>query len=244
MATTTIVTAFISNANNHRDLDTYIELGTKLLVQPVPTVCFIEKDIYFKYFHYKAHTFPQTIFYLFEKTDNYIYIRKEEMSLYNPITDNPGKDTREYMSIQCHKTEWVRMAIEMDPFHTEQFIWVDFGIFHIMDNEDKFRLSLQNIVNNSYNGVRIANCWDLSKHANEYVLMQNVQWFFAGGIFGGDKGNLLSFAALMKTAVNQIITEKKSITWEVNIWYMLYKKHHTLFLPYFASHDCTILDNY
>ena len=166
------------------------------------------------------------------------------MSSFNPITDNPRKDTREYMSIQCHKTEWVRMAIEMDPFHTEQFIWVDFGIFHIMDSEDKFRLSLQNMTNILVDGVRIASCWDLSKHSNESALMQKIHWYFAGGIFGGDKANLLSFAALMKIAVNQIITNKKSITWEVNIWYMLYKKHPTLFLPYSASHDYTILDNY
>ena len=244
MATTTLVTAFISNANKYRGLDTYVTLGTKLLEQSVPTVCFIEKDIYFKHFHYRAHDFPQTIFRLFEKTDNYIYMRKEEMSLFNPITDRPEKDTREYMCIQCHKTEWVRMAIEMDPFHTEQFIWVDFGIFHLLDNADKFRLSLQNIANARYNGVRIANCWDLSNTPEESTLMWQIQWFFAGGIFGGDKENLLTFAQLMKTAVNKIITNQKSLTWEVNIWYILYKKTPSLFLPYFASHDYTLFDNY
>lgn len=244
MATTTIVTAFISNANNYRGIDEYINLGIKLLLQPVPTVCFIEKDIYFQYFHDKAHNFPQTIFRFFEKTDNYIYVRKEEMSLFDPITDNPRKDTVEYMCIQCHKTEWVRMAIELDPFHTEQFIWADFGIFHMMTDEDKFRLSLQNMSKKRYHGVRIAHCWDLSIHSEESKLMQIVHWYFAGSIFGGDKGNLLSFAALMKIAVNQIITDKKSLTWEVNIWYILYKNHITLFLPYVAGHDFTILDNY
>ena len=215
MATTTIVTAFISNSNNHRGLDTYLELGTKLLVQPIPTVCFIEKDIYYNYFHDKAHHFPQTIFRLFENTDNYIYTRKGEMSSFNPITDNPGKDTKEYMSIQCHKTEWVRMAIELDPFHTEQFIWVDFGIFHIINDENKFGLSLQEMVRKPYQGVRIANCWDLSRESDESTLLQKIQWYFAGGIFGGDKENLLTFAQLMKTAVNKIITNKKSLTWEV-----------------------------
>lgn len=244
MATTTIVTAIVSDANSHRGIETYVVLGTKLLLQPIPTVCFIEKDVYFEHFHHKAKHFPQTIFRLFEKTDNYIYVRKEELSSFNPITDNPGKDTREYMCIQCHKTEWVKMAIEMNPFHTEQFIWVDFGIFHMISSEDKFALHLQTMANKRYQGVRMASCWDLSNESKECTLMQKVHWYFAGSIFGGDKGNLLSFAALMKTAVNQMITEKKSLTWEINVWYMLYKNHKTLFLPYFSRHDCTILDNY
>jgi len=41
----TLVTAFMTNVNqiDFRSHEKYIELGKKLLSQPIPTVCFIEK---------------------------------------------------------------------------------------------------------------------------------------------------------------------------------------------------------
>ena len=244
MATTTIVTAFISNANSARSIDEYVMLGTKLLLMPVPTVCFIEAHVYYNFFHHRSSFFPQTIFCLFEKSDNYMYKRIEELTAFAPATDNSKKDTLGYMFVQCHKTEWVRMAMDMDLFHTEQYMWVDFGIYHIMDSHVDFASSLLSATKNQYEGVRIASIKDLSTTVDDTVLLSSVQWFFAGGVFGGDKGSLYSFAALMASTVNKLMAHKHTITWEVNIWYMIYRDHTTLFLPYTADHDSTILDKY
>ena len=61
----------------------------------------------------------------------------------------------------CSKTEHVRKAIELDPFQSSQFIWVDFGIIHVFKNDDiKFDNALSNIQNNSYDNVRIGSIWD------------------------------------------------------------------------------------
>ena len=49
-------------------------------------------------------------------------------------TDNPNKDNLQYLFVQCHKTEWIKHAIDVNYFNSDQFIWIDFGIYHIFNN--------------------------------------------------------------------------------------------------------------
>ena len=128
-----IVSAFVTNINNRdddRDINKYIEYG-KLLMKTNINSCkiiFIERAILNKYFKIvdTYYTFKcedkvfdyiienNTIFVMFEKTDNYLYNYINEITKFNVNTDNPGKDTLEYMFIMCIKTEIIRQAIEED----------------------------------------------------------------------------------------------------------------------------------
>ena len=164
-----IVSAFITNINNRNDrnIDKYIEYG-KILLNNINCykVIFIEKLIYESNFHmideeseyiftydtktYKYFFQNNTIFVLFEKMDIYLYNYIDKITNFNVNTDNPLKDTLEYMFVQCHKTEWVKMAIQLvsniknntlilhlkssDKLH---FMWVDFGIYHMFNNNIK-----------------------------------------------------------------------------------------------------------
>jgi len=48
----------------------------------------------------------------------------------------------------------------------------------------------------------------------------------------------------MKTKCNDIIKNKKTIMWEVNIWYLIYLDNPDLFDRYFANHNSSILIKY
>ena len=63
----TIVTAFLTKINNigFRNYETYIDYGKKILRVDVPCVCFLERDIYEKYFVNELKDFPQTYFIMF-----------------------------------------------------------------------------------------------------------------------------------------------------------------------------------
>jgi hypothetical protein len=242
----TLVTAFMTNVNQikFRSYEKYIELGKKLLKQPIPTVCFLERSIYCDFFEKEKHLYPETHFVFFEKQDNYLSHFEPHLTNYFVHTDNPEKDTPGYMFVQCHKTEWVKRAIEIDPFSTTDFIWVDFGIYHMLGNNDlEISLKLDEISRKQYSGVRIASCIN-SVEPNQGDIYHIISWFFAGSIFGGNKYKLLIFADLMKQFCIELMTHKKHIMWEINIWYLLYKEHKELFLPYMCNHDLSIIAHY
>jgi len=241
----TLVTAFMTNVNNigFRSYEKYIELGKILLNQPIPTVCFLEKHIYDQYFSSSLNLFPYTHFIMFEKEDNYLVQYQSELCNYFVNTDNPTKDTPGYMFVQCHKTEWIRQAIQANPFCTSDFIWVDFGIFHMIRDKMEFALQLDAISRKKQIRVRIASCVNPNQNCH-YDPFHTITWYFAGSIFGGNAEFLLNFADKMRELCLHIIHQRKHIMWEVNIWYLLYKQYPSIFSPYLCNHDISILSQY
>ena len=135
------------------------------------------------------------------------------------------------------------MAIEENPFQTEQFVWIDFGIFHMIRDELYFAVALKNLVRKHYKQVRIGSCVDLYYPCTKDVFRE-VLWYFAGSIFGGGKVQLLEFADTMKDFTTQLILEKHHIMWEINIWYILFHSNPQLFSCYRCNHNLSILENY
>ena len=77
-------------------------------------------------------------------------------------TTNPKKDTIEYMMTMCHKTEFVRMAIEMNLFNSTQYIWMDLGIKHMMTcSDEEFMEKVMRLKDVEYklNHIRIPSIW-------------------------------------------------------------------------------------
>jgi hypothetical protein len=238
---TTIVSAFLSNVNTYRDIAKYIEYGKRLLeMDDILKVIFIEKTIYDKYF--LEHNYKNIQFVFMERSDLYLYEQIDTITNFSLESTNPHKDTLDYMFVQCNKTEWVKQAIELNPFNTDQFIWIDFGIYHMINN-DNFHDSIHKMTQQNYQNVRIATIWDLNAyyHINYYT---QVMWYFSGSVFGGDKNKLLLFADLMKKFCLEFIDKQKTIMWEVNIWYFIYIANKDLFDTYYGNHDNTIIDNY
>jgi hypothetical protein len=100
-----------------------------------------------------------------------------------------------------------------------------------------------NKLNKKYDKIRIGHIWDLSCDYNINIY-KNICWYFAGGIFGGNKDYLLYFADEVKSKCEHIIDKYGTLMWEVNIWYKVYLENRDLFEPYLCNHDYTIMDNY
>jgi len=268
---TIIVSAFISNVNKQKSISQYIEYGKYLLSDDISNfkIIFIERKIYNEYFHknnnfcifnYEEKNYEYTIqaniiFVFFEKQDIYIYNYNDEIINFNVNTDNPSKDTLEYMFIQCHKTEWMKMAIQLT-FHIKhentvlkfneisKFMWVDFGIYHVFNNTELFYNAFKNL-NKIYtiDRVRIGSCIHPNNkyHTDIY---KNIAWYFAGGVFGGSSDVLMRFSQLMKEECVNIIKERKHLMWEVNVWYLIYLKEPELFDTYICNHNESIISNF
>lgn len=279
-----LVSALITNINYNigRSIDKYIEYGKYLLSNTFDyKIIFIERDILFEHFAipqdvkhnnkfiYESKEFDyiinnNTIFVLFEKTDNYLYNYKNSISNFEINTDNPNKDTIEYMFVQCHKTEWLKMAIclieytrkeqdinvNLNSTLNTQFIWIDFGIYHMFNNLELFNNTLQTFyiknltTRGNNNKFRIASCIDPNNRYHTTDIYKNVVWYFAGSVFGGSSNSITQFASIMKEKCLQIIRERKHLMWEVNIWYLIYLEHPELFDIYMCNHNPSILANY
>ena len=94
-----------------------------------------------------------------------------------------------------------------------------------------------------YDYVRIANIWDLELQYDVNIHTQ-ICWYFAGGVFSGNKQSLIEFADIMKQETLTYIQLHNALVWEVNIWYMIYKQYPELFSPYKCNHDNSIVNNF
>jgi hypothetical protein len=238
---TTLVSAFLSNVNTRRPVEEYIEFGKHFLLADINKVIFIDEILYDNLSIYENE---KTKFIKINKQTIYLYSYIDKIINFSLGGADHTKDTLDYIIIMCNKTEWVKEAIEMDLYKTDQFVWVDFGIRYIFNCSDhEYRSKIESLNCKSYDNVRIASIWDLNVQSNKDCYAA-VMWYFAGGVFGGPKDKLLLFSELMKKKCLDIIEAKGTLTWEVNIWYLIYQENNCLFDRYYCDHNNSIIDNY
>ena len=226
----TLVSGFI-NINN-KNVDKYIINGAKLIQHNINKIIYIEYDFYNKYLKDIEYNKENTQFRFYNKDEIYLYKYINKINIDN-IIRNKEKDTIEYMMIQCNKTEWLRLAIAENYYKTNNFVWIDFGIYHVLKEPfPSFNFK-------SWNKIRIAG--GIYRGSNIY---NSICWFFLGGIIGGDKDKLLFFADKVKEKCIDIINNNGILLWEINIWYLVYLQYPDLFDVYKADHNNSMIELY
>jgi hypothetical protein len=267
---TILVSAFITgtNARADRSIDKYIELGRPLLETNIPKIVFLSSDVFSrgteKWMYngkkYKWTVNRQTNTYCIEFNMRDMYYHGADMSQFGVNTGRPDKDTAEYMMVQNYKPEWMRMAVmfsqtQMAVESHVQYMWVDFGIRHMFQDDEHLSRTLDTCVSNIDERFKAA--WD-SGHPMDAVhfaschpekiewldVYRDIQWVFAGSVFGGLRGPILRLAELAKAECERIIRERKGLMWEVNVWILIKEKNPLLFSQYRCAHDPSILLNF
>jgi hypothetical protein len=236
----TIVSAIIANCNNDKTIEKYIELGKILIDCNINKILFIDELIFDEINKYKSEN---TIIIKVTKNDLYLYNYLDKMNNFNLETDNKNKDTIDFIFLMCNKTEFVRKAIEINSFNSNNFIWVDFGLRHVFDSDINFTNQINNLKHKYYDKIRIGHIWNLNKNYNINPIV-SIMWYFAGGVFGGNTKYLLEFADKTKNMCIDIINTHNTLMWEVNVWYLVFKSFPELFNPYYCEHNYSILENY
>jgi len=263
-----IVSYFLSNINNNKPTDTYIENGKKILYEPnIHVILFIEKNIFYKYlpefdskviytcilfgkeYEYMLH--HKKIFIFIEKEDNYLYEYHYLITDFYVNIDNPNKDTLDYMFCMCYKTECMKMAIHFIKEHNFfediiEYIWIDFGIYHNIKNDNLFQTEINDLMKRPLNDNSKIKIATFPNNIDNYFdLTKNICHFFLGGIFGGSEEKLLLFSELMREISIQFIKNHKSFIWEVNLWYLIYLQNKELFDCYYCEdHNIQMIQKY
>lgn len=276
------VTGYINlDSNKNRDPTTYINNSLYLLNNDKTFIIFIEKHIFLEncekygfdkkelelnkyffyedvYFHYVEKNNKYFVFY--EKNEIYLYKYKSLITKFDTIKRDEKKDTIDYMFVQCNKTEWMSMAIDLfKSIHGNkldkniEYVWIDFGIYHMINNDSKLINHINNIydkcVNNKHSEkIRISSCWDVKGLSPVFLLNDSmyihILWYFAGSIFGGTENIMKEFSKIVKEECIKTILERHLITWEVNVWGVVCINKPELFDDYICHHNDSIFDNY
>ena len=151
-----------------------------------------------------------------------------------PTLRNIEKDTVNYLIIMNAKPEFVYRAIQRNVFEGNSYYWIDFGIFHVIKNEESQQY-LKDISSKEISNLIIPGCIQLN---NDYF--NQITWRFCGGVFAGDKDSLVTFYKTITREYDTIVREK-GLTWEVNLWAYLESEGKINPVWVHADHNDTIL---
>lgn len=175
----------------------------------------------------------------FTELDTYKIVDSIELNL--PSVRSPNKDTRNYMILMNAKAEFLFQSIQLNPFNSKHYAWIDFGIGHIFHDWPNSLLQLQKIANYELieSFLTFPGCWQTGRDIEN--LFNRINWRFCGGFFVGDINSLLDLYDIYMLNLLRILEENKCMTWEVNIWHWF--EHHLGWKPtwYAADHNDSII---
>lgn len=152
-------------------------------------------------------------------------------------------DTYNFLVLMNAKIEFVTKAMEINPFRTNHFAWIDFSIGHVIHND----ASLKRLYTFSRSALKesmlvFPACWSrIYADRQADSLHSKVCWRFCGGFFIGDKQSLLQFNDAYRQNYKRFLEERKRLVWEVNFWFWLEKNGYIIPETYVANHNDSII---
>ena len=153
------------------------------------------------------------------------------------------KDTEYYMYLMNSKIDFVREVIEINPFSSKYFCWIDFSLPYVFKNIDKTIKNINLISQRNYinSFLTIPGCWSFKVNDINYI-KNNICWRFCGGFFMGDKDSLIDFYNLSFNNFGDFLTQTKTLLWEVNYWAWLESFKGFSPIWYSGDHNDSIID--
>ena len=192
----TLVTScfVLSNYNHHlRDINESIQTMETLLKVPCYLIIFCDSSSIekIKEIRNKYH-FENITYYIQKELHELDYFSYVDVIRKNREKYHPTKDARtspESHFICCSKFNFVLKAIELDPFHTKKFGWIDSNVktnFEKIcrDYKNNMLLKVLHNCNDQFN-IQILNVCDkkFKESKNKREFYQQYQWIVCGCLF-------------------------------------------------------------
>lgn len=145
---------------------------------------------------------------------------KERNTILLPPIRTTEKDTTKYMILMNSKIDFIKDAIDKNPFDTSHYAWIDFGITYIFKNlvECQKLIRLYNSLQLEAKFLCIPGCLGKTPITDINAYINHVNWRFCGGFFVGDKESIQQFHTLHRNFFPQFLKENNTLVWEVNFW--------------------------
>ena len=128
--TATIVTGYFKLNISKASHDIYVEWMKNMLVINNPMVIFCDEASYEMILSFRAEKLDKTLIIVtnFKEFYTYKYV-SHYVANYNIDTEQRVGHTALLYMIWGEKSHFLKRAIELDPFKTDYFLWVDIGCF-------------------------------------------------------------------------------------------------------------------
>jgi len=214
----TIVTMFynirekeadLSGSVYNHNISRYFDFAKEFILQiPYPLIIFTDDDNLIEIINKERKMFEKTYIYKkpFEETYYYSHLDKlnELQKNFNIINGHIEHETPMYIILNNNKFDFIESAINLNPFDSSHFIWMDFGINHVALNTEhihdwiwKVPDKIKQLCINPY-----------IENATNKQMFQYIYHHTAGGLFTGSVANLLKYCELFKNKTEQIYDEE------------------------------------
>jgi hypothetical protein len=122
---------------------------------------------------------------------------------FNIINGNVKQETPMYIILNNNKLYFMELAIELNPFKSEHFIWMDFGINHVAQSTEK----IHDWINLIPDKIKQLCINPYIENINHKQMFQYIHHHTAGGLFSGSKENIQKYSELFKQKTEQIYNE-------------------------------------
>ena len=156
-----------------------------------------------------------------------------------PLTDNPAKDTREFLALTHCKIELLNRTANLRPeFHNH--IWIDGNIFKVLSSTTEAMRHVERMGMERFPQKVVAPAGRAPRLAISGSPPPAVYWRFLGGLFVVPSALQNQFNELYQFMLDQI-TMRGLATWEVNVLAMIEAVRPDLFELVPANHDMSMV---
>jgi hypothetical protein len=249
----TIVTAFYNiraledgSPQDNRQMDQYLSIAEQFMMRlPYPLMIFIDPDdhILYEFITEKRQKYLDKTFICQERfQDTYFYKdldKIRELQHQYPIYNGDLKhETPLYVVLNNNKFHFIERAIEINPFESSHFVWMDLGINHVAQNTERIHEwilcvpdKIKQLCINPY-----------VEHGENHDIFHNIYHHMAGGLFSGNAEYLKQYAELFKAKTAQIYGEG---WWQVDeaVMTMVQRENPDIFDLFYGDY-IGIISNY
>jgi len=199
-----------SNSSLNHSTNRYIELAKKFLLKlPYKLIIFTDIDELIEIVKEERSTYMnKTYIYKKKFEETYYFNHLEKLKVlqtkYNILNGHLEHETPMYIILNNNKFDFIQSAIELNPYNSSHFIWMDFGINHVALNPEKISEWIFNIPDK----VKQLCINPYIENVDNKNMFQYIYHHTAGGLFSGSSKNLLEYCNLFKQKTEQIYNEE------------------------------------
>lgn len=165
-----------------------------------------------------------------------------------PTGGDPKKDTVDYLRIQNSKLAIMLKSPSgspsesLPPSGSDKICWCDFGVIGYIEDKKRFAAQLTRISRlDNFEGFYSPSFYSDIK---PYNIHDKPVWVFAGGFLIGDRSSIETFNEKFVKEVRNTVRFGR-LTWEVNLWYLVYSMYPKLVKLYKCyNHNIDLVERF
>jgi len=201
-----------NSIERNRKIESYVDFSKQfLLMLPFPMIIFIDDNqyVYNEIFNFRKqlNLLDKTYIYVQDFKHTYFYkhlSRLEELQkIYYIRNGELDHETPLYVILNNNKFDCIDKATQYNPFASDHFIWMDFGINHVAQSTH----TIFEWINKVPDKIKQLCINPYIENVDNKQMFQLIYHHIAGGLFTGSKKNMQKYSELFKQKTEQIYSE-------------------------------------